>query len=294
MSQHDLSTNAIVERYRNVLPQARGAHLSSNELDGIISQTIAQCPLLIVGDKTWLEDLGIKKALKLNALIYGDEKRLYGGIYALTHPVRTAHRAFNFGPKNGYPCHSIEAAFIGLNHDAIEDAFRRRTQKTDDICIDLVMSCFVQPQGNGLNDSDRLGIVRDVRQDILTLTDGIGLDREEKFKQQILRAQSQDMFGMNYSSRSTGIRYLEKLDTLEGDLAHRRAAIDATPESIMHFVDLARGNLELIKVMLGPIGVEEVNVFHGVIAKLGQLVHDKRRGRAVLRRSRSPARGPSS
>lgn len=284
-----LATDAVLDRYRNLLPQARGIHLSANALDDIVSQTIHQCPLLTRGDATWLNDPSIQKAIILNAFIYGPQKRLYGGLFALTHPVRSAHRAYNFGPKDNYPNHSIDAALVALNHDAVEDAFTHRTHETDSLTLKLIMEC-VRKNKLGANsnpiDSGK------VKRDIISLTDGRGLNRQEQLQQQIMRAQAKDLPNSNYSARAMAIRYLEKLDTLEGDLAHRQEAVDADAEDIWHFVGLAERNFSLIKTMSGPVNNEELDAFLNVIDQMELLAHDREpsRGKAIMDRRRPRVR----
>jgi hypothetical protein len=226
--------------YRDLLPEARGRGFSDQKLESLIAQAIGQCPILLEGDSGWFADPSIKAGLLFNAYAQGEKQRFYGEILEITHLIRSAHRSYNFGPKEGYRRHSVANAFRGLMHDAGEDTFKQRTVARDELTFKLVMQCW-----HGDQDSAAA-----IEQDIRALTDSRDLTRLECFEEQRRRAGHRDTPETNYSAEAMVARFLEKLDTAEGDYICARTIPDIfTPEKIIRSSNLAQRGLYLAKEM---------------------------------------------
>ena len=155
--------------FRSILTDARGRGKSDQELHRLITQAVTQSPILEQGNADWLKDPRIKNGLMMNAYIFGDEKRLYGGVLAMAHPMRAAHRAYNFPSRPNLSQYDVVRAFVGLMHDSIEDAFLgdERSRVTDIEVGTQIRQCW------GVEQKD----VDDISHDVAILTDDPGADR---------------------------------------------------------------------------------------------------------------------
>lgn len=171
----------------------------------------------------WMAMPGIAEILYLNACVFGQQERNFGGILSATHPIDVATYTYwmckNEGKSSTF---TMQAVYLALLHDSIEDfcsAGGQRTSGSDQQISEAINHIVEQYCFKNLNEQKRTIQQQQLKQQLMALTDSLDCRGRDRAHEQISRAKGRcDDPALRYSAEASMVRMADKMVSLLRDL----------------------------------------------------------------------------